>query len=292
MKKILSLLLALCLLPALTACGGKGASSSAEKSAAASSKAEPVEITVFAAASMTETLNQIIEAYKTAAPNVTVTPSYESSGALLDQIEQGAECNLFISAAQKQMDALDGSLTSDKAKNPDGQDMLVSGSRVNILENKVVLVVPGGNPAGIKSFSDLKTDKLKLIALGGESVPVGSYSLDILKYLGLDITALENAGKVTYGSNVKEVTTQVDQGAVDCGIIYATDAYSAQAAGSKMEVVDTASGDMCKPVLYPAAVLNTTTDTAKLDAAQAFLDYLRTDACSAIFEKVGFTVVK
>ena len=282
MKKFLALTLALSMALALCACGSKPAESSA--AASAETSAAPVTLNVFAAASMTETLNEIIAQYKTVAPNVTITPTYDSSGTLYTQIKEGADCDLFISAAQKQMNALDGSLKGDTDKNPDGLDLLAQGTRVNLLENKVTLVVPEGNPAGINSFDDLKTDKLKLIALGNSDVPVGSYSLDVLKYLGLDIAKLETSGKVTYGSNVKEVTTQVSQGAVDCGIIYATDAFSAG-----LKVVDTATKDMCKQVIYPAAILNT---TKQQEAAQAFLDYLRTDECSAVFEAVGFTVVK
>ena len=292
MKKFLALALSLVMALSLTACGS-GAGSSTSKSAAASSgtsssSAEPVELTVFAAASMTETLNQIIELYKTVAPNVTITPTFDSSGTLLKQIKEGAACDLFISAAQKQMNALDGTLVGDADKNPDKLDMIDTSTRVDILENKVVLVVPDGNPAGITSFQDLTTDKLKLIALGNSDVPVGSYSLDILKYLGLDAAAMEKAGKITYGSNVKEVTTQVTEGTVDCGIIYATDAYSAQQNGSKMTVVDTATSDMCKKALYPAAVLKSSTHS---EEAKAFLAYLQTAPCSEVFEKVGFTVV-
>ena len=279
MKKTMAWILALVLALSLAGCG-----SAAQTSGTKTEEKPPVELTVFAAASMQETLNRVIELYKQAAPNVTVTVTYDSSGTLLKQIAAGADCDLFISAAQKQMNALDGSLKGDTDKNPDGLDLLAQGTRVNLLENKVTLVVPEGNPAGINSFDDLKTDKLKLMALGNSDVPVGSYSLDVLKYLGLDITQLEAAGKVTYGSNVKEVTTQVSQGAVDCGIIYATDAFSAG-----LKVVDTATKEMCKQVIYPAAILST---TKQQEAAQAFLDYLRTDECAAVFEAVGFTVVK
>ncbi|NLU23691.1 MAG: molybdate ABC transporter substrate-binding protein [Clostridiales bacterium] len=278
MKKAVSLVLALVLALSLTACGTKKQTEKQEETQSA------VELTVFAAASMQETLTKIIDMYKTVAPNVTVTPTFDSSGTLLKQIAAGADCDLFISAAQKQMNALDGSLKGDTDKNPDGLDLLAQGTRVNLLENKVALVAPEGNPAGIESFSDLASDKVKLLAMGNSDVPVGSYTLEILKYLNLDIAALEAAGKVTYGSNVKEVTTQVSQGAVDCGVIYATDAFSAN-----LTVVDTATTDMCKQVIYPAAILNTTQNQA---AAQAFLDYLQTPDCTAVFKAVGFSAAK
>ena len=277
MKKFLALTLALSMVLALCACGSKPAESSA--AASAETSAAPVTLNVFAAASMTETLNEIIAQYKTVAPNVTITPTYDSSGTLYTQIKEGADCDLFISAAQKQMNQLDGSLKADTDKNPDGLDLIDTATRKNILENKVVLVVPKDNPANIKSFKDLAN--AKLIALGNSDVPVGSYSLEILQSLGLDIKALEAAGKVSYGSNVKEVTTQVTQGSVDCGIVYATDAYSAG-----LTVVDTATKDMCKQVVYPAAVLKASKNA---DAAKAFLSYLTTDEAMKVFEKVGFT---
>ena len=282
MKKFLALTIALLMVFSLAACGSSADKTSAEPSASPSAEpsAEPIELTVFAAASMTETLDQVIELYKTVAPNVTITPTYDSSGTLMTQISEGAVCDLFISAAQKQMNALD--VTQDAEKNPDALDFIDPDTRINILENKVVLVVPEGNPANIKSFADIAN--ASMIALGNSDVPVGSYSLDIIKYLGLDIAALESAGKVTYGTNVKEVTTQVTEGTVDCGIVYATDAYSAG-----LTVVDTATTDMCKQVIYPAAVLKASTNA---DAAKAFLAFLTSDEAMAVFESVGFIAVK
>ena len=282
MKKFLALTIALLMVLSLAACGSSADKTSAEPSANTSvaPSAEQIELTVFAAASMTETLDKVIELYKTVAPNVTITPTSDSSGTLMTQISEGAICDIFISAAQKQMNALD--VKQDAEKNPDALDFINPDSRVNILENKVVLVVPEGNPAGIKSFADLAN--ANMIAIGNSDVPVGSYSLDIIKYLGLDITTLESAGKVTYGTNVKEVTTQVAEGTVDCGIVYATDAYSAG-----LTVVDTATTDMCKQVIYPAAVLKASTNA---DAAKAFLGFLTSDEAMAIFENVGFIAVK
>lgn len=276
MKKFLALTLALLLAFSLVGCGASSDKTATSAEPSSSPAAEPVTLTVFAAASLTETLNQIIEQYKTVAPNVTITPTYDSSGTLQTQIEEGAACDIFFSAAQKQMNALD--VTKDETANPKKQDYIDSDSRINLLENQVVLVVPEGNPANITKFADLAN--AKMIALGNSDVPVGSYSLKILEYLGLDIKALEGAGKVTYGSNVKEVTTQVSEGTVDCGIVYATDAYSA-----KLTVVDTATKDMCGQVIYPAAVLK---ESKSADAAKAFLDYLKSDEAVKIFESVGF----
>lgn len=289
MKKYLSLLLALCLTLSLAACGSKtdnaidaAADSQTQDSAPAEAPAgKPVELIVFAAASMTETMNQLKEMYEQNNPNVTVTYNFDSSGTLLKQIKEGAECDLFISAAPKQMNAMDGSLIGDAEKNPDGLDLIVTDSRINLLENKVTLTVPAGNPKGIESFDQL-AELLKggdvMLAIGNSDVPVGQYTLKIFNYYGIDETSVAN--KLTYGNNVKEVTSQVSEGAVDCGIIYATDAHSAN-----LTVVNSATAEMCGQVIYPAAVLK----GDKEDAAQDFLAYLQTDAAMTVFESVGFS---
>ena len=230
---------------------------------------------------MTETLTEIAGNYKTVAPNVTLCFNFDSSGKLLTQIEEGALCDLFISAAPKQMNALDGSLKDDAEKNPNGQDMLLEGSRLNLLENKVTLAVPEGNPKGIESFDQL-AELLKngevMLAIGNSDVPVGQYTQKIFAYYGIDETSITD--QLTYGNNVKEVTTQVTEAAADCGIIYATDAFSAG-----LTTVDSATAEMCSQVIYPAAVLK----DGQTEAAQAFLDYLRTEEAMAVFQSVGFS---
>ena len=294
MKKILALLLVLCMVFALAACGQESDTTTeppagtdnveTEAPASDTPEAEPVEVIVFAAASMEATLTQIAELYKEVAPNVTLTFTFDSSGTLKTQIEEGAVCDLFISAAQKQMNQLDAADTT--GTNTDSLDYVVSESRIDLVENKVVLAVPDDNPAGIESFTDLSTDKLSLLCLGNDDVPVGAYSLQILEYLGIDIAGLESDGKVTYASNVSEVANQVKEGAVDCGIIYATDAFTYE-----LNVVDQAAPEMCDQVIYPAAVMKSGTEGAA-EAAQAFLDYIHTDADAvAILEGVGFTVL-
>ncbi len=127
---------------------GCGQASQTADGAQGTQSAQTTELTVFAAASMTETLNQIAEDYKTVDPNVSLTFNFASSGDLLSQIREGADCDVFISAAPKQMNALDGSLKDDADKNPDGLDELLDGTRINLLENKVALAVPEGNPKG------------------------------------------------------------------------------------------------------------------------------------------------
>ena len=280
MKKLLSLLLALALVFSLAACSSKTDDTTTDDTQG-DANAESVDLVVFAAASMTETLTQIAEMYKEVAPNVNITYNFDSSGKLLTQISEGADCDLFISAAPQQMNAMDGSLIDDKDKNPDGLDLIVTDSRINLLENKVTLAVPEGNPKGIESFDQL-AELLKsgdiMLAIGNSDVPVGQYTEKIFAYYGLDEAALTDC--LTYGNNVKEVTTQVSEASTDCGIIYATDAYSAG-----LTVVDSATAEMCGQVIYPAAVLK----GDKEDAARAFLAYLQTDAAMTVFESVGFS---
>lgn len=264
--------------PAEEAAETEGDTEAPEEAAEEVPAGEAVTLNIFAAASMTETLETIQGMYADVAPNVTLVFNFDSSGTLKTQIEEGAECDVFISAAQKQMNQLD--ISADPEVNTDGLDFVSEGSRLNLLENKVVLAVPDGNPAGIESFEDLGTDKLSLLALGNDDVPVGQYSTEILTTLGI-LEQLEADSKITYGSNVKEVTTQVSEASADAGIIYATDAFSAG-----LTVVDEASSDLCKQVIYPAAVLNI---SGHPEEAQAFLDYLQTDDCMAVFEEVGFS---
>lgn len=277
MKKFISLVLALALVLTMVACGEKQPTNDNQNDTP-----ETIEFTVFAAASLTESLTAIGEKYMAENQNVKISFNFDSSGKLLTQIKEGAVCDLFISAAPKQMNALDGTLKDNADKNPDGLDMLVAGSRIDLLENKVALAVTDGNPKGIESFDQL-ADLLKngeaMLAIGNSDVPVGQYTQKIFAYYEIDEAAI--ASKLTYGSNVKEVTTAVSEGTVDCGIIYASDAYSAN-----LQVVATATAEMCGQGIYPAAVLNT---SANQDAAAAFLAYLQGAEASAEFEAVLFT---
>ena len=251
----------------------------------AAGAAAQTELVVFAAASMTETLTEIKALYEAANPDMTLVYNFDSSGTLKTQIQEGAVCDLFISAGQKQMNQLD--ISKDEEKNPDRLDFVKEGTRIDLLENKVTLVVPAENPKGLKSFDDL-AELLKngeiLMAMGNSDVPVGQYTRKILAYYGMDEEKLAQEGKITYGSNVKEVTTQVSEGTVDCGVVYCTDAFSAG-----LTVINTATPEMCGQVIYPAAVMK---NSAAPEAAQAFLDYLRGDEATAVFEKVGFSGIK
>jgi molybdate transport system substrate-binding protein len=239
------------------------------------------ELIVFAAASMTETLGEISGLYALAAPDVKLIFNFDSSGTLKTQIQEGAECDLFISAAPRQMDQLD--ITASDTVNIEKLDF-VTKTRINLLENRVTLVVPKGNPANINSFTDMSDALLNrkiLMAMGNSDVPVGQYTQRILAYLKLDEQALASNGRITYGSNVKEVTTQISEASVDCGVIYCTDAKSA-----KLDIVDYATAEMCGRVIYPAAVLKISKNP---ETARAFLEYLSTDEAMAVFARVGFS---
>ena len=282
MRKLFALLIAAVMVLSFAACAAPATEETAD--AETVPEAEPVELIVFAAASMTETMNQIAELYKAKAPNVTLTYNFDSSGTLKTQIQEGAECDLFISAGQKQMNQLD--ITADPEVNTDKLDFVLEGTRINLLENRVTLCVPEGNPKDIKSFDDL-ADKLKegsvLMAMGNSDVPVGQYTQKILAFYGLDEEKLAKGGVITYGTNVKEVTTQVTEASVDCGVVYCTDAFSAG-----LTPVDYATKEMCGQVIYPAAVLNISKNQ---EAAKEFLAYLQTDEAMKVFEAVGFASV-
>lgn len=275
--------LAMTMTAGLTGCGSTNTNTNAD-TGSASDAGKKTELVVFAAASMTETLNQIKTDYEAQHKDITLTYNFDSSGTLKTQIQEGATCDVFISAAQKQMDQLDAS--KDETANPEQLDFINSDSRMDLLENKVVLVVPENNPKNIQSFDDLKS-KLEsgdvLLAMGNSDVPVGQYTQKILQYLGLDEKALADAGEITYGSNVKEVTTQVSEGSADCGIVYYTDAYSAG-----LKVVGEATEEMCGKTIYPAAVMK---NSEHPEQAQEFLAYLSSDAAAKVFEKVGFVAV-
>lgn len=269
MKKTLALILAAAL--ALCVCAGSFAE-------------QETELIVFAAASLTETLTGIKDLYEATNPGIILTFNFDSSGTLKTQIQEGAECDLFISAGQKQVDQLD--LSAGAEKNPDGLDFVAEGSRINLLENRVTLVVPADNPKEIHSFDDLAAllkDGEVLLGMGNSDVPAGQYTQNILRYYELDEEQLAAAGKITYGSNVKEVTTQVAEGSVDCGVVYCTDAFSAG-----LEVADSATEAMCGRVIYPAALIR---NSSHPEEAQAFLDWLQSAEAMAVFEKVGFSAV-
>ena len=263
----------------LGACSSNGSSTSSDSSSKA---AEKTKLIIFAAASMTESLTKAGDQFCAANDQYELSFNFDSSGTLKTQIQEGADCDVFISAGQKQMNQLD--IEASAEVNIEGLDLIDHSTRFDILENKVTLVVPDDNPKALTGFDDL-AQKLTagdvLLAMGNSDVPVGQYTQKILAYYNLDEAALANSGCITYGTNVKEVTSQVAAASVDCGIIYQTDAYSAG-----LKVVDSATKDMCGQVVYPAAV---TKNAPQPEGAKAFLEFLKGSEASADFEEVGFT---
>lgn len=232
-----------------------------------------VDLNIFAAASMTESLEDLKKVFEDENPGINLVFNFDSSGTLKTQISEGADCDVFISAAQKQMDALDPNSDSK-----DSEITIDPSSRFNLLENEVTLAVKEDSDKDITSFDDIKTDKVATIALGNADVPVGQYSESLLKNMGIWDMIQD---KISFGSNVKEVTSWITEGAVDCGIIYSTDA---KAAGLK--IVDTANPDMLdKKVIYPAALIE---DSPKREDSEKFLEFLKSDKAREVFAEYGF----
>ena len=261
MKKFLALLLSAVVMLSI-GCNGQ----QVEKSEGVQDK-KAVELHVAAAASLTDAMKELAEVYKQEHPEVTLTFNFGSSGALQQAIENGGETDLFFSAAQKQMNALEKS------------DNLAEGTRRDLLGNSVVLVVPKEGGANLKSFEDLTRPELKHIAMGEpKGVPVGQYTEEILTKLNILDQVKERA---VYGSDVRQVLAWVAAGEADCGVVYATDA----AIDPRVKVAAKAPEGSHKPVIYPAAVIKS---TRHLDEAMAFLDFASSEKAGAVFEKYGF----
>ena len=280
MKKVLrkrTLAVFACLAIVLAGFAGCGNNAQTQKAA----DTQKTTLNVFAAASMTESLTKAADQYMAENPNVDVKLNFASSGTLKKQIEQGAECDVFIAAGQKAMNGLD---VNDTKVNKNGNDFIAEGTRFNILQNEVVLVVPENNPSKVENFDDLVADLKKggdfKFAMGNSDVPVGQYTSKILKHFDLDEKALANDGVITYANNVKEVAEQVRSGAVDAGVVYATDAYS-----QKLTKVASATKDMCGEAIYPAAIMK---DTKNRQQADDFVEFLKGNQASADFKEVGF----
>lgn len=228
-------------------------------------------LTVFAAASMTESMNRIADLYKKVAPDVEIVYNFDSSGTLKTQIQQGADCDIFISAGQRQMNEIEK------------LDFVMPGTRFNIVSNQVVMIAPKGvNPKKIDDFKDVVTDKVFLLALGNSDVPVGQYSQEIFTNLGI-WDELQSMKKTTFGSNVKEVLSQVAAGAVDCGVVYSTDAATSAA----VEIIATAPAGSHAPITYPAAILKSAPNA---DVAKTFADFLKGPEAAEVFKSIGFAI--
>ena len=292
MKKAILLAGALTVaMAALTACGGTGkaepetttqavaeaatkaeteTTAKAEETTEAAEKAEAQTVTIAAAASLETCLrDELIPLFEKQNPGITIEVTYDSSGKLQTQIEEGAGIDVFFSAATKQMDAL----------NDEG--MIQDGSVRNLLENKIVFIVPTGDEGNYSSFEDIA--KAENAALGDpDSVPVGQYSKEALTNLGLWDEVL---AKASLGTNVTEVLNWVAEGSAKAGIVYATDA----AQTDKVTIVAEAPEGSVKKAIYPAGIIK---DCENPDGAQKFIDFLASSEAMDIFVKNGFAAAE
>ena len=228
------------------------------------------EVNLAAAASLKNVYDEkLIPMFQEKYPGAKVTPTYASSGDLQTQIENGLETDVFMSAANKQMDALAEEGLIDNSTN------------LQFLENKVVLIVPADSNSNISSFDDLKNVEGNIAIGDPESVPAGQYAQEVLNNTGIwdDVES-----KLSLGTDVTAVLNQVAQGSAECGIVYATDAKSTD----DVKVICEAPEDALKtPVIYPVAAIK---DAKDADAAQKFLDFLQTQEAKDVFVEYGFTI--
>ena len=241
------------LIPTLTSCG--------------KASAQPVELTILAAASLTDVCTELEEMYEKEHPGVELNFSFGSSGALQAQIEEGASADIFFSASTKQMDALRD------------EGMMKDDTITELLENKIVLIVPKGSDKDISAFEDAAGEKIGMIGLGDpESVPAGQYAEEVFTTLGISDQV---RAKANYGSDVRTVLAWVESSEVDCGVVYATDAYTSD----DVDIVAVAPEGSCRKVIYPVGIVKATSNEK---AAEEFLSFLQSDRAMKVFEKYGF----
>ncbi len=243
-----------------------GSTPSSETNATTTSES-PVQLTISAAASLTDSLQEIQTLYQQQHPNVNLTFNFAASGTLQKQIEQGAPADLFFSAGSKQMDALLSANLIDKTHEKD------------LLANDLVLIVPKDSALTLSSLQDLTRDNIKKLAVGTpESVPAGMYAKQTLESSGI-WDKLQS--KIVLTKDVKQVLSYVETGNAEAGFVYKTDAMDSD----KVQVALTTTADSHDPILYPAGIVS---DTTHPEEAAAFYDYLQTDEAQAIFVKHGF----
>ena len=249
-KKFLTIMLA----------GTMAAGMSAGSVQAAAAEDASGDLYVFIAASLSNAMEDIQKDFNKEYPDVNILFNADSSGTLQTQIEEGSRCDIFFSAATKQMDAV-----------------------VDLLENKVVLIKPKDGETKVTGFENI-TDA-ENIALAGEDVPVGQYSREIFKNLGIEDDV--NKMEINEGKNVTEVLASVSEGSNEIGIVYATDAASV---ADKVDIIAEApAGFLETPVLYPAGLtIDSEASDSEAAAAKAFLEYLQTDDAMKVFEEYGF----
>lgn len=301
-KKVISLMLAGAMVLSMAACGNQNTdqgaandtsakaeqsdSSEAAKESSDSEKLESTQITVFAAASLENALNEVIKKYNETQPNVTIVPSYDSSGTLLAQIEEGAACDVFFSAAQKQMDTL---------QNDD--QLVVDGTRHNVVNNQVVVITYKGSGTAVTGLENLKD--AKSIAMADGSVPVGKYTRQAMVNAGMldavddvstiptDVISQALGGvEINECGNVSAVKTQVAEGSNEVGTVYYSDTYGLE---DKLDILQVISYDLTGNVIYPIAqVKNDEADELEQKAALDFVNFVKSDAAKAIFDSYYF----
>ena len=266
-KYLFPLMIGLLSVPLLFAgCGG-----SAPAKPAAAPVAPPTELTISAAASLKDVVKELQTAYREKAPQVKLVCNFAASGSLQKQIEQGAPADIFISASPKQMNELE---TKNLIQKP---------SRRNLLENKLVLIVPENSPLKIAKFEELTNSAVKKLGIGEPNVvPAGQYAQQVLKKLGLWDPLVD---KIVFAKDVRTVLAYVETGNVDAGIVYKTDA----AASRKVKIIAAAPAGSHTPILYPAAIL---AGAKNGKAAEDFMAFLTSPASKTIFEKHGFVMAK
>jgi molybdate transport system substrate-binding protein len=233
--------------------------------------AQTSTLLVAAAASLQKALQEVTPLYTQANPNQTINYNFAASGALQQQIEQGAPVDVFISAAAKQMKALQE------------KGLLESGTQKSLLSNQLVLIIPKETSVPLTDFQQLVQPEVKRISVGEpRSVPAGQYATEVLKNLGI----LEQVqSKFVLGNNVKSVLTAVETGDVDAGIVYITDAQSSD----KVTIAATADEKLHDPIVYPIAVLKA---SKSLDDSKKYVEFLQSSPAKAVFEKYGFGIAK
>ena len=301
-KKVLSLMLAGAMVLSMAACGSQNTdqgaandtsakaeqsdSSEAAKENSDSEELESIQITVFAAASLENALNEVIKKYNETQPNVTIIPSYDSSGTLLAQIEEGAACDVFFSAAQKQMDTL---------QNDD--QLVVDGTRHNVVNNQVVVITYKGSGTAVTGLKNLKD--AKSIAMADGSVPVGKYTRQAMVNAGMldavdDVSTIPtdvisqalDGVEINECGNVSAVKTQVAEGSNEVGTVYYSDTYGLE---DKLDILQVISYDLTGNVIYPIAqVKNDEADELEQKAALDFVNFVKSDAAKAIFDSYYF----
>lgn len=236
-----------------------------------SASAQSATLLVAAAASLQNALEEIDPLFESANPGVTANYNFAASGPLQQQIEQGAPVDVFISAATKQMDALQS------------QDLLLADTRRNILTNALVLVVPSSSTLGLTSFQQLTDSRVNKVSVGEpRSVPAGQYTEEMFKNLGI----LEQLKpKFVYGNSVRNVLGTVESGNADAGVVYKTDAMISD----RVKQVATAPSNLHSPIVYPIAVIKASRNA---NAAKAYAQFVSSNQAQEIFKKYGFGLVQ